>query len=367
MTNRRSATPASLLTTHLDRRQLLLGLPATGALLALGRSGSLHAAPPSPRPTSPAGPATPAIRAKSITLKLASVAPPGTPWSEQLKRMETRIDTRVADQVLIKSYLGGALVDELATLKRCQQGSIALWGGTSGAVGTLIPEIAALELPYLFPDSESADAILDIHALPTLEALLERFGFKLLFYSENGHRSIGTNFGFIKKPADLLAKKIRSQPSEVHLNTWKALGAAAVPIPVTETLTSLQSGVVNGFDNTELFTFAASWYQAITHFTYTRHCYQPGFVLASKKVWDDLPKAVQESFLADRQGDSKYGRDLVRALTPALRENFAAAKIQTYEPSKEELAAFRKATAKTHDQFRKKFGKELLNVIKKQL
>lgn len=302
-------------------------------------------------------------------VKIATVAPRGTPWSKQLRGVKKRLQKESCGQFKVKAYLGGALGDEISTLERCKRGSVHIWGGTAGALSSKIPEFGCFELPYLFPTLKSADKVIDSLRLE-IEGLLWKNGFKLLFMSENGRRSIGANFGFIKSPDDLKGKKMRSQQSDVHLNTWRALGASPVPIPVTEVLTSLQTGAVDGFDNTELFTFAGSWYQSITHFTLTRHSYQPGFVIASRKFWEDLPKHMQTMLLGDPQAMADDGRKGIRRLEPALIKNFENAGISVHKSTDSERKAFAAATKNTHGMFKKKYkgsGAKLLNAIYKKL
>ncbi len=151
-----------------------------------------------------------------ITLKFATVAPPGTPWSAHTDRLKKRVKEGTEGRVKIKVYLGGALGDEDATASRCRKGGIAGWAGTTAALASICPDLATLELPYLFPDLATADDILDNKIYTDVDTLLAKAGFKLLFFSENGHRSIGTNFGFVKGTGDLKGKKMRSQKHDVH-------------------------------------------------------------------------------------------------------------------------------------------------------
>lgn len=302
-------------------------------------------------------------------VKLATVAPRGTPWSKQLSGLKKRLKADSCGQFKVKAYLGGALGGEIETLERCKRGTIQIWGGTAGALSSKIPEFGCFELPYLFPNLKAADKVIDSLRME-IEGLLWKNDLKLLFMSENGRRSIGAKFGFIKSPDDLKGKKMRSQQSDVHINTWRAFGASPVPIPVTEVLTSLQTGAVDGFDNTELFTFAGSWYQAITHFTLTRHSYQPGFVVVSRKFWEDLPKNMQEILLGDPQAEADKGRRDIRRLEPALIQNFENAGIAVHESTDAERKAFAAATRKTHEMFRKKHkgsGAKLLKAIESKL
>lgn len=302
-----------------------------------------------------------------ITLKIATVAPDDTPWSKHVSRLKKRVKEETGGRVRVKAYLGGALGDENSTASRCRKGAIAGWAGTFEALASIVPELAVLGLPYLFPDEKAADTVLDTHIKADLIAALDKAGFVLLFFSENGYRSIGSNFGFIHSTADLKGKKMRSQQGDVHTNTWRALGASPQPIAVTEAMTALQTGVVDGFDNTELFTFAASWYQAITHFTLTRHSYQPAVCVMSKVVWETLPADVQATLIGDMQAESAWGRKKVRAIKQDLIDNFSVAGIQLHTSTASEIAAFRKATDPTHQLFTDKYGSALYKAITKHL
>lgn len=302
-------------------------------------------------------------------MKVATVAPPGTPWAKQLRRFKKAIKEQTEGRIKIKTYLGGGLGPEEATAEATKRGSIQVWGGSMGALSSLVPETACLELPFLFSKEKAADKILDNVIRQELEGLLWDRGFKLLFFSENGYRSIGSSFP-IHSPADLKGKKMRSQQNDVHLNTWKAMKASPVPIAVTEVLSSLQTGVVEGFDNTPLFAFAASWHQAITHFTLTKHIYQPGIVLASRKFWETLPAELQTVIMGDPADLAKKGRRGVRAIGPMLEQNFVDSGIELIKLSASERSAFARNAEEVHDKFRRATsaaGKAMFDKIKKNL
>jgi tripartite ATP-independent transporter DctP family solute receptor len=303
-----------------------------------------------------------------FTVKVATVAPAGTPWATHLKAYKKKVQEGSGGRIKVKTYLGGGLGDEIATAEATKRGSIQVFGGTAGALATAVPELDVLELPYLFPSEKAADKVLDEVIHDDLEKLLLDRGFKLMFFSENGYRSIGSTFGPVRSPADLAGKRMRSQESKVHLNTWSAMGANPKPMAVTEVLSSLQSGALDGFDNTALFTFAGSWYQAITHFSLTEHIYQMGIVVASKAFWDTLPPDLQAVVAGDWKAESAYGRKGVRAIGGLLLKNFENAGIQIVKLSDAERAAFKKASLRAHEQFADKAskdGKKLYDKIKK--
>ncbi|MFV8750072.1 TRAP transporter substrate-binding protein [Nannocystaceae bacterium ST9] len=331
-----------------NRRNFMVGTAAAVSTFFIGR------------PRAHAGDA-------EITLKFATVAPPDTPWSKHVDRLKKRVKDETGGKVRVKAYLGGALGDENSTASRCRKGAIAGWAGTFEALASIVPELAVFGLPYLFPSEKKADEILDNHIKADVIKILDKAGFVLLFFAENGYRSIGSNFGFVKSTADLKGKKMRSQQGDVHTNTWRALGASPQPIAVTEVLPALQTGVVDGFDNTPLFTFAASWSQAITHFTLTEHSYQPAVAVMNKDIWNSLDAATQAALIGDIQVESEWGRKKVRALKQGLLDNFTALGIQLHTSTSSETAAFKKATEPTHKLFTDKYGSTLYDAIIKHV
>lgn len=344
--------------TSTTRRRFVQGTAAAAATSSVLLSGKARAAEPGSFTAE-----NPAV------MKMATVAPGGTPWAKQLQKLKKHIKQASEGRIKVKTYLGGALGDERSTADATKRGTIQCFGGTAGALSSAVPELALLELPYLFPTAKDADNILDNVIREDLDRLLWERGYKLWFYSENGYRSIGSTFP-VNSPDDLKGKKMRSQETEVHLGFWREVGASPVPIPVTEVLSSLQTGVVQGFDNTPLFTFAASWQQAISHFTITDHIYQPGIIVLSRKFWESLPKDLQEIIWGDPADLSKKGRRGVRALRKLLVANFTDAGIQVKELSSGERSAFVSKAKAVHDQFRDSAsaeGKALFDKVKKAL
>jgi tripartite ATP-independent transporter DctP family solute receptor len=293
--------------------------------------------------------------APSVTMKIATVAPDGTPWSEGLKTFKKNVED-AKKGVTVKVFTSGTLGDENETVQATQRGQIQGVGASTGAIASLVPELNVLEMPYLFKSEKQADCILDKVILSTVEKALRAKGLVLGFWSENGYRSFGTSFGFIKSPADLKGKKMRSQENGVHLGMYREFGASPTPIPVTEVLTSLQTGVVDGYDNTMLFAQAAQWTSATKYYTMTNHIYQPAAIIYNAAFYDGLSKEAQALLMAPRSGLAQQMRDEIRLLKPMLEQNMKAMKIQVYKPTTAELATFEPAAKKARDTYIAKAG-----------
>jgi TRAP-type C4-dicarboxylate transport system substrate-binding protein len=252
--------------------------------------------------------------------------------------------------------LGGALGSEIEMIQDVQRGERLQGGGFStGAVGEAldVPVLEMIELPYLFGNEKQADAVLDeVLYEPTKTALAEK-GIAFYSWTENGWRSFGTiGESAPTSPEMLKAYKMRSQESPVHLNMYKAMDVQAVAKPVSEVLSSLNTGIVNGFDNTPLFSLAAGWTEPITHYTLTRHIYQPAAVMYSKSFVDSLPSDLQAVVMEDPQAEAARGRAAVRQLEQELLETIAAMGKEVVTLTPEQKKSYRQAIrAKTHGAF----------------
>ncbi len=304
--------------------------------------------------------------ADPVKFKIATIAPDGTPWALLLNKFKKQVRKESNKELLPKVYLNGIKGDEQSIVRQVYKGSLQMGGVSTGALSTIVPDMDILELPYAFPDFATADQVLD-SVRPTVEALLNEKGLTLLMYSENGYRSFATKDKCIQSPADLKAMKMRSQESEVHVETYRALGASPVTISVGEVLSSLQTGVVNGFDNTPIITQALGWNQAIKFFSNTRHIYQPALIIMNKAWFDGLSPEQQKIMRDNAQKLEKKGRKMVRGLEPALMKNFADQDVKVCDLSPTERAAFKKATAKVWTVRAKKaskLGKKLIEAMK---
>lgn len=307
--------------------------------------------------------------ADQFVVRIATVAPEGTPWEKQLREFKKYAEKQSGGRLKVKMFMGGSLGGEKALVRRTANGNLEVFGGSAGAMGTVVQELNVIETPFLFKDAAQADKVLD--GKPTLDIVkrvLDKKGFVFAQWAENGFRSWFTKEKPIRTPADLKGLRMRSQESPVHLATYKSLAATPVPIDITNVLTSLQTGVVDGFDNTPLYAFAASWYQVSKHFVETRHIYQPGITVMSKRWFNTLPPDLQKILTNTPKKMVEDGRKGVRSMDPILVENLKRAGIKVHKPSAAELAPFKKATAKVGDDFAKKAGKDaraLLSSIRK--
>ncbi len=121
---------------------------------------------------------------------------------------------------------------------------------------------------------------------------------------------------------------------------FSVFGSEAHAIHPGQVIDALADGKISGVSHTPLYAFAAGWQTQITHFTVSKHLYQPGLILYGKEFFDGLTPQLKKILTANAKEDAAHGRALVRKLAPQLIENPRSYGIKLYELSKAERAAF---------------------------
>ena len=305
-----------------------------------------------------------------FVMEVGTTAPKGSPWAEQLQRYKNEVQEKTKGRLKVKLRLGRG--NERSMARRVQMGSLQAFAGSVAGMSSIVREVNVIESPYLFESFAVADKALDDPEVTAQvkKVLLQR-GLVFGIWAENGYRSYFSRLK-IRKPSDMVGVRFRSQESLVHVETYQAFGATPVPIDVGNTLMSVQTGVVDGFDNTPLFAMAGSWYQGLQegerNIFLSRHCYQPALLVYSKKWFDTLPKDIQEVITTMPHELTVWGRKQVRQIEPVLLKNLERYGYDVYDPSPEELAAFKAKQKGVPDHVAKEMGPEgvaLLAAIRK--
>ncbi len=306
---------------------------------------------------------TDVLAQEKFVLKVATMAPQGTPWSELVNAFKKRVEEKSGKRIEVKIYLGGKAGDENETVKKTARGHLQAVAASSGALASLVPEMHAVELPFLFRSFGEADYILDQVLTEPMKKHFRDRGLVFGFWSENGFRHFGSSFGPVKAPSDLSGKKVRSQESPVHLEMWKTYRAAAQALPTTEVLTALQTGAVEGFDQGLLFAIAANWHKSVKYVTLSAHIYQPAAVVFNKEWFDKLPADLQKLIEDEGKALTDTGRKLIRKINPELIKQVEKDGIQVIKLDNAQRAAFETASMPVRSWFRSSQGKNSVAIL----
>ncbi len=170
-------------------------------------------------------------------------------------------------------------------------------GSTATLVG-ITKEMALWDTPFLFNNAKEADAVLDGPIGSKVIDKLQDKGLVGLAYWENGFRNLTNSKRPVNKLEDMNGIKLRVMQNNVYLDSFKLLGANAVPLPFSELFSALETATVDGQENPYNTILSSKFYEVQKYLSITNHVYSPWVVTVSKKWWDGLSKAEQK-ILAD--------------------------------------------------------------------
>ncbi len=298
--------------------------------------------------------------------KLVVAAPEGSPWVDAFEVHLRRITQRTEGRVRLRVFPGGVAGDEIETARACARGQVFAWGGSAGAFGRVVPELDALELPFLFDSDAEVDAVLAGRPLGLLGRVFSQVGLGLVpFLSEVGWRSFAGKKP-LRTPADFHGLRVRSQESPIHLGMWRALGARPQALSVLETVSALEAGLVEAFDQSPVFMFATSWHQQARVYSLSRHMYQPGIIVLCKGALESLAPGDRRLVTELLAESARSMVPRVRTLEKQVLAQLAHEGLQLVELTASERAVLRQRTRPILDTFRagaSPLGRELQGAV----
>jgi TRAP-type transport system periplasmic protein len=198
-----------------------------------------------------------------------------------------------------------------------------------------------------------------------LEGDMEKAGFKVLSWAVSwGYRNVVTAKKEVKTAADLKGLKIRTIPTKVFVAAVNAMGANATPMNFGEIYTSLQSGVLDGYEHTASTTISFKFNEVACCIAMTRHLMDPTVLVFSLAEWNKFNAAEQAVMMKGAQAAA----DIVRKLAPEREaEALATVKKLGMKVNEIDVAPLQKAALAAQDDLAKEFGAEsLLAQVRKQ-
>jgi tripartite ATP-independent transporter DctP family solute receptor len=271
-----------------------------------------------------------------------------------------------APTVDVKVFAASQLGQTREVIEAMRLGSGA--AGTTGGpaeYASFVRRLGVLGLPFMWKSYDHAIAVLHGPVGKELEADMEKAGFKVLAWSVSwGYRNVVTAKKEVKAPGDLKGLKIRTIPTKVFVAAINAMGANATPMNFGEIYTSLQSGVLDGYEHTAATTISFKFNEVACCIALTRHLMDPTFLVFSLAEWKKLTPAEQQAL----QKAATDAGVLVRNMAPQ-REGEALAEVKRLgmKVNEIDLVPLQKAALVAQDELAKEFAAEaLLAQIRKQ-
>lgn len=294
-----------------------------------------------------------------IVVKYGHVGPPVHPQHHGALAFAKYVNEKTKGEIEVQVFPLGQLGGERSMTEQVQAGTLHMTAVTAGVLANFVPEMGIIELPFVYPNRETAYRMLDDKDIKEkFSKYCDPKGFVFIGYTENEFRDITNSKRAIRKPEDLKGLKIRVVESPLFIDTFKTLGANPTPLPFPEIYNALQQKVIDAQDN-PIYTSILMKFTEVNKFaTLTNHILTECPVIVNKAFWNSLTPEQQKIFREASDVQIKVNRDnnaknRVEAVGKAKTQG-----VDVIILTAAERAAFKTAVKPVHDKYRGVYGPE---------
>ena len=218
-----------------------------------------------------------------IQIKIATLAPQNSEWAEKFQKGSIEIQERTENRVKLKFYWGGAQGNEKKILQKIKIRQ--LHGGTFSPTDfqEVYPDLNIYGLPFLFKDFDEVNYVRD-RVDNQLEEGFKKLGFNTYGFAGGGFAYILSNEP-IREYEDLKNKKIwLPQGDLISYEAMRSLNLLPVPLPMTDVLTGLQTGLIDIVAIPPVVALALQWHTKVSYITRVPVLYAMGFLAIDSKI-----------------------------------------------------------------------------------
>ena len=247
------------------------------------------------------------------------------PTVEALRYMGSLVAERSGGRHRLAVFHSRQLGEEKETLEQTRVGAIDLNRTNVALIGTMVPAVNVLAMPFLFRSIEHLQKVLDGPIGTEILNSFEPYGFVGLAFYDSGARSIYNSVRPVRSLADVKGMRIRVQQSEQMSEMIRALGAEPVELPYGQVLTGLATKLIDGAENNWPSFVTTGHYKYAGYYSLTEHTMSPEVLVMSQKAWNSLSAEDQKIFREAAQLSSRFMREKWRDLEARSRKQAEAA------------------------------------------
>ncbi|WP_227937777.1 TRAP transporter substrate-binding protein [Alkalihalobacillus deserti] len=300
----------------------------------------------------------------SLTLRYGHSAPTTDPGGIIADKIAEDVSNKTDGKAIIEVFPSSQLGGEVEMVEQLRTGSIDMAFVTGGALSNFVPDIAVLDLPFLFRDLDHAHKTLSGEVGEDLVNQAAEEGFQLLGFFDYGEGHLANNKREIHMPEDLKGLKMRTLENDIFMDTFTVLGADPVPMPFPELYSSIQQGVVDGTDPVNVAMTGGKLYEVTDYYTEIALNYRSGVLLMSKDKFNSLSEEMQVDIMEVVNENINYYHDVVyKDYEESAKKIIKDNGVQVIEMGEVDREAFVEAVQPVYEKHEGRFG-DLVERIK---
>jgi C4-dicarboxylate-binding protein DctP len=305
--------------------------------------------------------------ASPIVIKFSHVVATDTPKGKGAERFKQLAEERTGGRVKVEVYPNSVLYKDKEELEALQLGAVQMLAPSVSKFGPLgVKEFEAFDLPFIFPDKAVLARVTEGPIGAALFRKLDNKGIKGLAYWDNGFKVMTDNKP-LRTPADFKGQKMRIQSSKVLEAQFQALGALPQVLAFSEVYQALQTGVVDGTENTPSNIWSQKTHEVQKYLTVSNHGYIGYAVITNRKFWEGLPPELRTILEGAMKDATRYANAIAQQENDnALEKIRASGRTEIITLTDAQKAEWRRALAPVYTEMAPRVGKDLIDSIRKE-
>jgi tripartite ATP-independent transporter DctP family solute receptor len=326
------------------RRRTMLAYPMAAALLGPSRIAA-------------------AVSTTVVNIRVGIGLPESHPQGQAVLKFAELVKQRSGGNLAVTLHADGSLGNDVSMISDLQAGRLEMAVPDTATLVSQVKGFGIVNFPFLFASEAEADALLDGSFGDKLLGSLPAKGLIGLGFWENGFRNITNNRRPVARIEDMRGTRIRVMQSPMFIDTFKAMGADAQPMPFTELYGALADNRIDGQENPLATILGAKFNHVQKYLTMSRHTYSVWILLMSRKLWDMLSPRHQAIIREAAREAKTFERALIRADNEVILQELRKSGMTVTEVSSIERSRLRMITRPVIEKYKKEFGREWVDAL----
>ena len=303
-----------------------------------------------------------------IIIKFSHVVANDTPKGKGALKFKELAEKYTDGKVKIEVYPNSSLYKDKEEIEALQLGSVQMLAPSTAKFAPLgVKEFEALDLPWLFKDDDTYAKAMKGPIGKWLFQKLEAKGITGLAYWDNGFHMVSANRPLLN-PADFEGLKFRISGSKIADQYFRNLGSIPQIMAFSEVYQALQTGVVDGCENTPSNYLTQKFYEVQKDITVSYHAHLQYAVIVNSKFWNGLPPDIRAQLQKAMDDATDYTNSIARKENEdALAEIKKSGKTTLHYLTDDQRKAWQSAMQPTYKWAKGRVGQEVLDLLAKEL
>lgn len=305
-----------------------------------------------------------ATAADPIVIKFSHVVAADTPKGKASEFFAKRAAELTGGKVKVEVYPNSQLFGDAKEVEALLLGDVHFIAPSLSKFEKFTKVLQVYDLPFLFADMQAVDKFQDGKVGQDMLKSMEKKGLLGLNYWHNGLKQLSANKPLLA-PEDAKGVKFRVQSSDVLVSQFQAVNANPQKLAFSEVYQALQTGAVDGQENTWSNAYSQKYQEVQSDFTESNHGLLDYMVVTNAKWWNGLSPEIREGLTKAMKEATAVNNKVADDLNKEAKAKIAASKAKIHQLTPEQRKKWQQAMEPVWKKFEKEIGPDVIDAAQK--